>query len=311
MSDIKHLFNIFIKAPKDNIIPKKDIIKESLVVVVAIMSFLCASALASVYLLNNSVKRWNSELGTEATIEIAPRDTQNIEQDLKSASELAINFPGIYDTEILTINNTKELLHPWLGDTSNYNDLPIPRIVIVHITNDNIFDDIKFKSILKKQLPNASFNNNHSWVTELKTTANNCILISGFIVLLLISSLIITIIFATLSAVNANKHIIDILHFLSADQSYIVRQFDVVFFHKAVQGALIGAIATITMFYLLFLFNSYGINHTHLYAFFGNFKLGAIYYLEMCILLVFVIILTTLTCRTTVVKQLYKLENNV
>lgn len=311
MNNLKNILGVFIKNTNDNIIPKQDIVKKSLVIVIAIMSFLCTSGLASVHLLNKSVKQWNSDIGTEAMIEIMPRENHNIEQDLKNASEIAMNFGGIYDTEILTVSATKKLLQPWLGNNVNYNDLPIARIIILHLNEDINFDSKKFTNILKTSLPNANFNNKHAWVKELKTMATNCAIIVGFIVLLLSGTLIITIVFATLSAVNANKPIIEILHFLSADQSYIIQQFDTVFLHKAFQGTALGAITTMMLFYILHLLRTYSLNYTHLYAFFGNFKLGFMYYIEMFLLLFFVVILTVITCRATILKQLHNLENNI
>lgn len=315
MNKITLFKNLFIFSPhimSYNIIPKQDIVKKSLVVVIAIMCFLCTTGLAAVYLLNNSVKHWNSQISSEATIEVTPRDGYNVSDDLKSASELAMNFAGVYDTEILSENSTKKLLEPWLGNNLSFNDLPIPRVIIIHLAENSYFDPIKFKKYLYTNLPNCNFNNNQAWIKQLQAMADSCTIIVSFIVLLLSCALIITIIFATLSAVSANKHIIEILHFLSADKSYIAKQFDVVFFYKAIQGALIGALATILLFFALFYFNSqYNNYHVQLSAFFGNFHLGVLYYVEMIILVFFVVMLTVFACRVTVLKQLYSLETKL
>lgn len=309
------LKNIFIFSPNivsDNIIPKQDIVKKSLVVVIAIMCFLCTTGLATVYLLNSSVKHWNNQIGSEATIDVTPRDGYNINDDLKYASELAMNFTGVYDTEILNEDATKKLLEPWLGNNLSFNDLPIPRVIMVHLVENGPFDSVKFKNYLSTNLPNANFNTNHAWIKQLQSMAHSCTIIVSFIVLLLSCALIITIIFATLSAVSSNKHIIEILHFLSADKSYIAKQFDVVFFYKAIQGAILGALATILLFFALFYFNSHYRNyHVQLSAFFGNFHLGVLYYIEMLVLVFFVVILTVFACRVTVLKQLYSLETKL
>lgn len=309
---LKHACNIPINLTSDNLIPKKDIVKKSLVVVIAIMCFLCTSGFACIYLLNRSVTNWNKNIGGEATIEVTPIKGHDIEADLKAASELAINFAGIYDTEILSEKATKQLVEPWLGKNANFKDLPIPRIIILHLNEDKSFDANKFNSYLTKAMPNCIFNNNHAWITQLQNMAYNCTIIVSFIVLLLCSSLVISIIFATLSAVSANKHIIEILHFLTADKSYITKQFDVVFFYKAVQGSFAGALTTLILFSALHYFNITNHNyHIQLAAFFGDFKLGILYYIEMLILVFMVICLTMLACRITVLKKLYALETEV
>lgn len=297
---------------KDNIIPQNDIAKNSLVIVIAIMSFLCCAALGSVYLLNSSVKHWNSELATEDSIEIFPQEGHDINADLNKASKLAINFQGIYDTEILSETTTKKLLQPWLGNDFDIHDLPIPRIIILHLYDNAAFNSSKFQEVLHQQLPNSKFNNGHLWVKELQKMAHNCSVIASFMVLLLYCALTITIIYATRSSVATNKHIIDILHFLGANHTYIRKQFDSVFLYKAIQGATLGGGSAVLLFMGLFFVNLYDeAAHMQMAAFFNDFRLDWLCYLEFIILLLTVVFSILVTCRITVTKQLRQTDFNL
>lgn len=301
----------FIKSPRDNIIPKRDEVKSSLIIVIMIMSFLCSLAICSANLLHQTALRWKNDIASESTIEIMPQPDRDIVKDLNQASNLAMGFPGVYDAQILSDDSTRALLEPWLGSGFDISVLPIPRIIIIHLTNESKFDSHKFSASLHKLLPNSRFNSHRKWINELRGMANTSIIVAAFIIGLLTISLVITIVFATRSTISANQDIIHILHFMGAESSYIVRQFDIDFLYKAFKGAAIGSLATIILFFVFFLAAPYyntSNSNIALTSFFSNFHLNGSCYLQIMLLTAAVSLLTMLTSRFAIKQQLKILD---
>lgn len=315
MNNLKHMLpnsmQQFLFAPSDNIIRNQNEAKNSLIIGIIIMSFLCSLALCSANLLHQTAARWNQQIASESTIEIIPDPTRDIANDLNLASNLAMGFDGVYDAQILSDGATRALLEPWLGKDFNMNALPLPRLIIIHFTDNSKFNSEKFSTTLRKYIPNSRFNSHRKWIKELTILANSNIIVTAFIVCLLVISLIITIIFATNSAISANQDIINILHFMGAESGYIIRQFELDFLQKAVKGAALGSSATIILFFIFFIAAPYYTtsgSNIALSAFFNNFRLNAFCYLQIIMLIITVSSLTIITSRFTIKHKLKLLD---
>ncbi|WP_336287501.1 cell division protein FtsX [Bartonella sp. CB60] len=306
-------FPIFTRDKKSTtaIIPSSNISGQALVAVIAIMTFLSSLTLIGVDLVQRAANSWSNQISYEATIQIRPIDNVDIEKALHDAVKLVKTFHGVQDAKIVDKKSTEKLLEPWLGTGLNLSELPLPRLIIVTLKEDEKINFSAIKQAIKTQIPGGQFDNHRVWVNRFATMAQTTVLIGFAILMLVLSALILTIIFATRNALAENAHIINVLYFLGTKTIFIARQFDWHFFKTALRGALYGGAISILLFSAFSFWTSYNLDKveaSQVTALFGHVSLSSIPYVKIIVLILFVACLTMLTSRITILTQLKKID---
>jgi len=112
----------------------------ALVAVIAIMTFLAALTLGAVVLIRATATDWQSEVSREVTIQVRPVPGRDIEGDVKTAAAIAEKQPGVAGVRPYSKTETARLLEPWLGTGLTFDDLPVPRLIVVRIAPDGAPD---------------------------------------------------------------------------------------------------------------------------------------------------------------------------
>ncbi|WP_409361198.1 cell division protein FtsX [Bartonella heixiaziensis] len=293
------------------IIPSGNISGQALVAVIAIMTFLSSLTLIGVDFMQRASKSWSNQISYEATIQIRPIENINIETALHDAVNLVKTFHGVEDAKIVDQQATEKLLEPWLGTGLSLNELPLPRLIIVTLKEN---EEINFRAInhaIKTQIPGGQFDDHRVWVSRFAKMAHTTVFIGFSILILVLSSLILTVIFATRNALAENAHIINVLYFLGTETLFIARQFDWHFFKTALRGALYGGAASALLFAAFSVWTNYNIGTVEanqVTALFGHFSISSIPYGKIIGLILFVSFLTMLTNRMTILAQLKKID---
>ncbi|CUW43382.1 putative cell division protein [Brucella vulpis] len=293
------------------IVPDGSVTGNALVIVIAIMTFLACLTLGGVTLVRASAAAWQSQIAREATIQIRPVEGQDIEQELQQASEIARGFAGVKGTAIIEKEATARLLEPWLGSGLNIDELPVPRLVVVTIDENAPPDFETMRAELTRAIPAASFDDHRTWVDRLVSMANTTVLVGTAVLSLVIAATVLTVIFATRGAMFGNGHIIEVLHFIGAESKFVAREFEWHFFRTALKGALFGGAAAMLVFLVFSWWASYQIatpEGDQAAAMFGNFAIGSDGYLGAAGIIILVSILTMLTSRLTVIRQLATID---
>ncbi|ENQ07389.1 hypothetical protein L257_01906 [Brucella abortus 82-3893] len=293
------------------IVPDGSVTGNALVIVIAIMTFLACLTLGGVTLVRASAAAWQSQIAREATIQIRPVEGQDIEQELQQASEIARGFAGVKGTAIIDKEATARLLEPWLGSGLNIDELPVPRLVVVTIDENAPPDFESMRAELTWAIPAASFDDHRTWVYRLVSMANTTVLVGTAVLSLVIAATVLTVIFATRGAMSGNGHIIEVLHFIGAESKFVAREFEWHFFRTALKGALFGGAAAMLVFLVFSWWASYQIatpEGDQAAAMFGNFAIGSDGYLGAAGIIILVSILTMLTSRLTVIRQLATMD---
>ncbi|WP_208435388.1 cell division protein FtsX [Bartonella phoceensis] len=306
-------FSIFPRDKKNTtaIIPSGNISGQALIAVIAIMTFLSSLTLISVDLVQRAARNWSSQISYEATIQIRPVENVDIEKSLHDAVQLVKTFNGIDDAIIVDQTATEKLLEPWLGKGLSLNELPIPRLIIVTLKEN---EEINFHAInhaIKTRIPGGQFDDHRIWINRFTTMAHTTVFIGFSILILVLGSLVLTVIFATRNALAENAHIINVLYFLGTEMLFIARQFDWHFFKTALRGALYGGIASALLFAVFILWTNYNIGRveaSQITALFGHFSISSIPYGKIIGLIFFVSFLTMLTNHMTILAQLKKID---
>src|ERR1700736_5086842 len=79
------------------IVPRASISGRALVAVVAIMTFLASITTGTVLLISASAAEWQSEVGSEITIQVRPQAGRDIERDVAAATEAMRTRSGIVE----------------------------------------------------------------------------------------------------------------------------------------------------------------------------------------------------------------------
>jgi len=294
-----------------SIVPQGSVASNSMIFVIAIMTFLSCLTLGAVTLVRDSAATWQNQIAREATIQIKPAEGLDIDAALETARALAAERPGVRSATILDRSATARLLEPWLGTGLDLDELPVPRLVIVTIDPASPPDFIALRASLAENVPAAMLDDHRTWVDRLVAMARTTVMIGTMVLALMLAATVLTVIFAARAAMAGNGHIIDVLHFVGAEATFIAGEFRRHFLLTGAKGAAAGGICAILLFIVFSWWSSASMatpegNQTA--ALFGNFAIGMSGYLGVGVIVLVVSGLTAATCHLTVVSYLSEIE---
>jgi cell division transport system permease protein len=229
------------------IVPERSVAGRTLLLLIAIMTFLSGVTLGAVVLVQKSAIAWSSDVGRELTIQIRPVEGEVMESNLRTAVALALDTPGVASARALTIEESEKLLEPWLGTGLDLSSIEIPRLVVVQLADPREADVEKLQRDLLA-VKGASLDTHAAWRQQLNTMAGT-IVVSGLLVLtLIVVATVLAIIFATRGTMASNREIVDVLHFIGASNSFIAGEFQGRFLSIGFRGGIIGGLAAIVFF---------------------------------------------------------------
>lgn len=284
------------------IVPERSVAGRTLVLLIAIMTFLSGVTLGAVVLVQKSAIAWSSDVGREVTIQIRPMEGEVMESNLRTAVALAEQTPGVSSAHALTIEESEELLEPWLGAGLDLSAIEIPRLVVVQLGDPGEADIEKLQRDLSS-INGASLDTHAAWRTQLNTMAGT-IVVSGLLVLtLIVVATVLAIIFATRGTMASNREIVDVLHFIGASNSFIAGEFQGRFLSIGFRGGIVGGLAAI-VFFILVGFVAGGVvpaeANQQLGILFGRFALGIDGIIGIAAVVPVIAALTAITSRMTV-----------
>lgn len=234
------------------IVPPGSVAGRSMTVVIAIMGFLGCLTTGAVYLVNQSAAAWFADIASEVTVQVRPAERADVDRQVTLVALYLSRQPGIANVTPLSMEASAEMLEPWLGMSgSDLSSLPVPRLIAVEIDREAPPDLDTVSSALENAFPNASLDDHRHWQRELRTVTRG-LAFGGVVVLALMAvATIATIVSATRSALAANREIVDVLHFVGAENAFIAREFEKHFLAAGVRAGLVGAIGATLVFFLL------------------------------------------------------------
>jgi cell division transport system permease protein len=230
------------------IVPRGSIAGRALVAVVAIMAFLASMTTGAVLLISASASEWQSEVGSEITVQLRLTAGRDIERDVAAVTEAIRALPGILDVRPFSKEESARLLEPWLGTGLSLDDLPVPRVIIARISPDGRLDLAELRKRVTAVAPNASVDDHRAWIERMRSMSGATVIAGLGILALVIVATIISVSFATRGAMAANRPIVEVLHFVGAGDRYIADRFFRHFLRLGLQGGVIGGGAAMLVF---------------------------------------------------------------
>jgi cell division transport system permease protein len=181
------------------------------------------------------------------TVQIRYVKTADIDEEVGKARTILEGFPGIATVDVLDAAAGAKLLEPWLG-TSSLEGLPVPRLIRV-IADESSPPDISALEQDLSQVQGVHLDTHRKWEAELTRMARALSVLSSAILVLISISAVAIVIFATRAVLQANRHIVDLLHLVGARDSYIARQIDGRFLRSGLVSGFIGVVMGLLTFF--------------------------------------------------------------
>jgi cell division transport system permease protein len=172
--------------------------------------------------------------------------------------------------------------------------------------------DLKsFSQQLKTIMPNAQLDDHRQWIDRLAAMGRTLVWVAIFVLALVFTAMALAVAFATRGAMAGSKQIIDVLHFVGAEDRFIAAQFQKIFLRLGLKGGIIGGLCAVLLFAA-----SAGFSHLwnlspggdQLEAMFGSFSLGFKGYAIVSLIAASIAFLTGYMSRMVVFRHLSGLE---
>lgn len=297
--------------PAAAIVPPQSVAGRALTLVVAIMSFLACLTVGAVSIVWDAADAWQNDLVREITIQIRPTEGVDMLREIDKAVALAQEFPGIGSVRAMSDDETKALLEPWLGEGLQLDGLPVPRLIQITVADPNQLNLEQLSSTVSQSVVGASLDDHSVWTSRLSAMAG-AVVAGGFaIMILVLGSMVLSVVFATQSAMAGNKDVVSVLHFVGAEDSFIAREFQRHFLMLGLKGGISGGVAAILSFLLLDMLTRQGSGQAssdQLSALVGSVSVSLPGYFGVFGVVFLVAILTALTSGLAVKAHLAKVD---
>jgi len=221
-----------------------------------LMVFFVTLTLAVNLMLSSISQSWINGLSGSLTIEMKPPVTslentasdyqaqRNFREKVKKVTTMLRNQENILEARLLSDNEVRELIEPWIGENSALDTLTLPVLIDVKLISKNT-DITDLKLELTKTDPTASIDNHSDTIQDIESVTNTA---SGFVSLL--TAIIIFLATISISGIIRSKllihkHEVETLHLIGASNEYIARQFRQHTLNNTIKGAGMGVIFTI------------------------------------------------------------------
>jgi len=285
------------------LVPENTIAGNALTAVVAIMSFLACLTLGSVTLVRDAARDWQTDILREITIQVRPTEGFDLTAEATKAATVIKLIKGVASVRLLDEKESARLLEPWLGTGLDLADLPIPRLIVVRLSDPQSVNLADMANRLRAQVHGASLDDHRAWTQRLQTMANATVFVGIAILVLVFVATVLSVVFATRGAMASNKDVVSVLHFVGAEDGFVAREFQRHFLLLGLRGGLAGAALAAVLFALM----SFVIGPSmaapdtdQVAALFGRFSVGPIGYFGALGIAFLIAVMTAVTSRMTV-----------
>ena len=293
------------------IVPQATISARALIGVVAIMTFLASMTIGAVALVRAAALEWQSDVAREMTIQIRPAAGRDMEIDVAKATTIARAFPGVSDVKPYSREESSRLLEPWLGSGLQFEDLPIPRIVVVRIAAGAAPDIGELRKSLTEQIPTASLDDHRGFVARMRAMSGAALLAGIAVLVLVLLATVLSVMFATRAAMVTNRHVIEVLHLIGAKDNFIASHFQRHFLRLGFKGGVLGGSAAIALFALADLAGNWFTGTAagdQFAAMFGTVSIGILGYVAILAQVCLVALVTGATSHRTVNRTIETIQ---
>lgn len=219
--------------------------------IIGVMAYLAALAFAAALMLSNVASEWSQGLEGSLTVQVpvAEGDKADVTNTrIVSAVRVLLKTEGVDSARPIPLAEIAEMLEPWLGTGADTSELPLPRVIDVKLRKGATIDFDELSRKLKAAVPGISLESHEQWRNTLLVLFRSMEFVAIIIILLITTVTLAAIIFTTRSVLAVHYEIVEVLHLIGAQDSYIADQFQKHAFQMGLKGSIGGtasALATI------------------------------------------------------------------
>ena len=289
------------------IVPSSSVSGRTLMIVIAIMTYLASLTFGAVDLTRRTAAGWERDVVRETTVQIRPSEGRDLDEAAARVEALARATRGVADVRPYSKAETARLLEPWLGSGLALDDLPIPRLIVLKLSGEDAFDADGLKAALARETPGATLDDHRRFLDRLVAMARAVVWLGVAVLALMLAATVLSVVFATRGAMASNRDIVQVLHFVGARDGYIASQFQRRFLRLGFKGGLAGGLAAIATFLGAHVMTSQQVGSAtvdQMDALFGQFEIGPSAYAGVVLIVLTIAGLTAATSRVTVYRTL-------
>jgi cell division transport system permease protein len=194
----------------------------------AFMVYLAALALAAAMMMQQLAERWERDLTGQLTIQLLPAsDLQAGSEDERRAAVLAVlrSTPEVATFEILDREAGLRLLEPWLGRSAAIAELPLPELIAVTLAPGQGGIPPGLAQRLEHAAPGTLVDDHQARLGGLLELVRTVEAVAYLVVVLVVLVTVLVTVFVARTGLAIHHRVIELLHLIGAQDSYIARQF--------------------------------------------------------------------------------------
>jgi cell division transport system permease protein len=280
-----------------------------LMLLISLMTFLSMLMVLTFFLLSTMTNNWSAGLKDQMTIEIPatnvksePLNRSDIESRISLITSLLENTPVVISHNVMSEEEIKELVNPWLANLPLVSNMPLPRLISVQLNGATQSDIKSLSKKVTELVGNARLDTHENWLNNL-LEFTSILRISSVLLLTLVGlTTIMAIAGAIQSRMSQYNEEIELLHLMGASDRYISNQLQRHSFILALKGGCIGLFFGTACLFMIKLF--YPEISTDLLP---NFTLNIFHYSLIASLPVLAALIALFTSKETVLRTLAKM----
>ncbi len=226
------------------LLPDADARDRGLLFVIAVLCFLACLTALGVIAGDRAARGWSGQLTGEATVIVRAKSGETPDAAAARAAEALAGVAGVAEARALEREKAYDLVRPWLGDITDLEDLPVPRLVAVTLDPAHPPSADALDKALKAQGLDALVDDHSVWIKDIRRAASTVRWAGAGVFLLIAAAACAVIAFATRAGLTARRDVVELLHLSGATDDYIARLFEVRFAKiAAIAGGLGAAVA--------------------------------------------------------------------
>lgn len=220
--------------------------KTFLRVIVAVSVFLFTITLAGVLGINTMFENSKKQVVSNFTVQVLPLpEYEESRKDLLGVVGFLEKYPDVKEVTVLSDNELRALLEPWLGNNVDIELLPIPKLLDVKINNAGNFDFKELAVRLSEISPQASINDHNLWLARLLRFINSLKMLAVTVLIMVAAAVMAAIIYAVKTGLNVHREIISILHIMGATDEYIAMNYVKQISQMTMMAGIIGTVLAV------------------------------------------------------------------
>ena len=274
---------------------------------IGFMVFLAALALTAANAVTNLADRWDTGLQGRMTVQVPPPppDSANgtsMDTRVQAVLDVLRSRAGVQRARSVSEARMDELLKPWLGDSMDGADLPLPRLISVVVDPGSDVTAARLEEAISPAVPRAVVDDHEQALGRFLDVVWTVRMLAFLVLGLVAGAAVITVIFVTRTGLAVHRQVIELLHLIGAHDSYVAAQFQRHAMRLGLLGGVIGlGLALVT---LLILSQIIGVPES---AVVPEVDLHAWQWALLLLLPVITAGIATITARVTVLRTLARM----